>query len=332
MMRFNAILFNIVEACNIRCRHCGYADSVRRGEVSHHDLVQWVRQAVEYRIPQIIFTGGEPFMRFELLRAGVEAVADCDGSSGVFTNSLWGTTVDDCRKVLSQLPRLTHLYLSCDRYHLEYVPAKNLLNIIEASQDFGVESIVVCITYTSEADRHHIAGLFDEVRQVVQFHYARVIGSEYVQDLVPDVCESGHEFVPDNFGTECFLHTPLINPTGTVTSCHIGKLETHVDLEASPYYLGSLREHSLREIFDRNESNCLYQYLRVHGPRAVVESALSSSDNEDLRTRRFASDCEMCVSALSRPAVAAELQARASQRAAQSHTFLRRLVVLGDEV
>src|ERR1044072_5655533 len=99
MMRFNAILFNIVEQCNIRCRHCGYADSVRAAVSTDDELCDWVAQAVDYGIPKIIFTGGEPFIRFNLLKRAVQTAYLRGGGSGIFTNSLWGKTVEEARGV-----------------------------------------------------------------------------------------------------------------------------------------------------------------------------------------------------------------------------------------
>src|SRR4051794_23400768 len=94
-MRFSTMLFNIVEKCNIRCRHCGYGDSKRRGKIEHGDLASWVTQAVDYGVRQITFSGGEVFTDFELLRTGVLAVHAAGGNSGLFTNGLWGTSEDE---------------------------------------------------------------------------------------------------------------------------------------------------------------------------------------------------------------------------------------------
>ncbi len=332
MMRFNAILFNIVEACNIRCRHCGYANSTRKGLLKGEDLVDWVAQAVEYGIQHVIFSGGEPFTAFDLLKQGVEAVHRSGGESGVFTNSFWGKTVEAARETLEQLPGLTHLYLSCDVYHLEFVSAQNILNIIRAARQLSIPTVVICITYVSDIDKHRITEMFAAEGDYINFHYGRVIPSDYVQKFVPEAYDCMHEFVPDNFSRHCFLHTPLVHTSGNVWACHIGTVETHSDFSLSPYYLGDLKREKLKDIFERAEHNALYQYLRVCGPKAVVEAALSSPAGEELKKQRFSCDCHMCYEVLPRKEVLAEVQKRACDDRVKNSVFLKRVLTLGDDL
>ncbi|HYP29262.1 MAG TPA: radical SAM protein [Blastocatellia bacterium] len=332
MMRFNSILFNIVEQCNIRCRHCGYADSTREKECGDDELIDWVIQAVDYGFPQIIFTGGEPFLRFPLLKRGVEAVYLRGGSSGIFTNALWGKTLESARETLKQLPGLTHLYLSSDVYHLEFVPAQYILNVIAVARELSIPTVVICITYTSEEDKRDMTALFEGQGDYVNFHYGRVIPSPQVHRLVSDAYSCMHEFVPENFPSQCFLHTPLVNPNGTLSTCHIGKVETHFEITESPYYLGNLKEEKLRDIFARAEENSAYQLLRVYGPQALVKIALASEAGDRLRDEKFSCECHMCFMVMRNPEVVSELQKQACLAPVQNNIFLKRVLQLGDKV
>jgi len=327
-MKYNAILFNIVEQCNIRCRHCGYSDSPRHGQASEAELVEWVKQAVRYGIPEIIFTGGEPFTRYELLRAAVAAVASVSGRSGVFTNCSWAHSADIARTKLAELDSLKSLYLSCDKYHLEWVRVERVINVIAAALDLGMDHIVICITHANETDRSEVEQLFSAYRTRVKFQFTRVIPSDQIRKLVPDVEEQALTLRRENFSTSCFLHTPLVNPTGTLTTCHVGKVETHGDISASPYFLGNLREENLQDAFEHAESNTLYQYIRAFGPRAVAEAAIELG--KDAEGTTYVSDCDMCFRLLSDTAVHSRLIEKSNHRAVQNRVFLERLRLYGE--
>ncbi|MBL8150294.1 MAG: radical SAM protein [Blastocatellia bacterium] len=332
MMRFNAILFNIVEQCNIRCRHCGYADSKRAAVSEEDELIDWAIQAVEYGIPHIIFTGGEPFMQFPLLKRSVEAVHKHGGNSGVFTNSLWGKTLESARETIKQLPGLTHLYLSTDIYHLEFVPIENILNVISAARELSIPRVIICITHTSEEDKEMITSYFTKDLDYINFHYGKVIPSPQVQNLVPDAYDCMHEFIPNNFSHHCFLHTPLVNANGTLSTCHIGKVETHLDIKSSPYYLGNLKEEKLKDIFDRSEQNAVYQFLRTYGPKGLVNTLLTSPMEKELKDQCFSCDCHMCFMVFLKKDTINIVENQAQQKHVQNNIFLKRILTLGDTI
>jgi hypothetical protein len=334
MMRFNTLLINAVEKCNIRCRHCGYADSKRSLVAAANDLVNWATQAVDYGIRQVNFSGGEVFTRLDLLKAGVEAVRRAGGRSGVFTNGFWGRTEQEALAILEQLPGLTHLHMGCDIYHLEWVPAKNLRNIIRASRQLPEPPLAILnICYATEQDRLRVADLFAEEKDSVIFHFQRVIPSPYVELQVPDACGGGVVLASGDWSDSCYLHTPTIHTTGRVWACHIGTVEVHpqhYDAAATPFFLGDLKQERLREIFVRAEANPVYQMLRVFGPRCVAEASLAGPGGDQVADLRFTSDCDMCYQMMARSEVVAELRRRAGEPRFQQEMALSRFLVLGD--
>jgi hypothetical protein len=332
MMQFASMLFNILEKCNIRCRHCGFTDLKRTKETTPEQLASWATQAVEYGVKQITFSGGEVFMDLNLLHSGVEAVHRAGGGSGVFTNSAWGKSVEDAKQILRQLPGLRFLHLSCDVYHLEWVPIEHVHHVIKAARALDIPKVLICITYADENEREMVTRLFDDYTDYVGFHYSRVITSPYVTNLIPDVEKCQSHFDPTVYTSQCFLHTPLVHVTGNVWACHIGGVEMHRDFTSSPYFLGSLKEESLKDIFERAEENPIYQYLRVGGPRAVAEAAAESADGELLGRQRFSTECDMCYQVFPRPAVREKFAEKAAGQSVQNAVFLQRLVTLGDRI
>lgn len=331
-MRFRTMLFNIVERCNIRCRHCGYADSRRPGRIAEADLVDWVRQAAAYGIPVINFSGGETFLKRDLLEAGVRAAHEADVLSGVFTNGYWGENEEVARRTLLRLPGLAFLHLSCDRFHQEWVPAERLLHIVRAAASLEKPPrVIVSGCYTHPDERSEIAALFTGLPVV--FHFQPVISSPQVEAQVPEAAVTARPLRDLGFSDTCYLHSPTVHTSGHLWACHIGTVETHpddYDVEGSAYLLGDLHAEPMAEIFDRAESNGVYQMLRVFGPAAVAASALASPSREELGDCRFAGDCDMCYQMTARPEVVAELAAQAARPEVARKIVLARRILLGE--
>src|SRR5919199_2003161 len=115
--RLDSLLVSVTEVCHVGCRHCGFIGSTREREPAPAEMNQWVHQACEYGVSMIIFTGGEPFERFEVLTSGVAAAAAFGVPVGIFTSSYWGTSFAAACQMLRQLPGVTRLYLSTDVFH-----------------------------------------------------------------------------------------------------------------------------------------------------------------------------------------------------------------------
>ncbi len=84
------VVWNITRACNLRCIHCyagaGYAGA-SEAELSHGQGLQLIEDLASYGVPVILFSGGEPLMRPDLLeladyavKKGLRAVISTNGT------------------------------------------------------------------------------------------------------------------------------------------------------------------------------------------------------------------------------------------------------------
>lgn len=330
-MHYTAVLFNIVEACPIRCRHCGYSGSARRGRMEATAMREWIAQALACGIPHVIFTGGEPFADFALLRAGVEAVRADGGTAGVFSNGFWGQSRQAALDRLRELPGLTELYLSSDRFHQEHIPLESIRRIAAAAADLGIPKITVCITVTSEREQEDMRRRCTGLPERVDFHFGRVIRNPEVAAALADDGFETFPLLPGHYPPRCFLHTPLVNPGGTVAVCHVGKRETHGGIAESPFYLGDLAREPLCAVLHRADGDPLYQFLRVHGPRGVVQAATAVPWTAEWHGRSFASACEMCAVLLADARFVEYLRRHCRDEGWRQEVYLRRCLELGEE-
>ena len=70
------IVWNITSRCNLKCVHCyASAGGAKTKELSTKQGLNLISQLKDYGVPVILFSGGEPFMRQDLVRL-VKAAAD----------------------------------------------------------------------------------------------------------------------------------------------------------------------------------------------------------------------------------------------------------------
>ena len=108
--------------CLFECDHCfvwgGPRQSGTLTLAQVHDILE---QAKDLGTVQwIYFEGGEPFLYYATLLAGVREAAGMGFRVGVVSNGYWATSVDDARKWLRPLAGLVQdLTLSDDLYHYD---------------------------------------------------------------------------------------------------------------------------------------------------------------------------------------------------------------------
>lgn len=295
---FTSILISVTEGCKVGCAHCGYIGTKRENETSIEDISRWVVSACEYRIPSIIFTGGEPFERFEVLRSGVTTAFEHDTASALFTSSFWAGSLPETRSHLEQLPGLRHLYLSTDVYHQKTVPYENVRNVIRAADELGIPLVTLCVCYTTQTDLDAVKAEYQEFQGRVRFYETRVIPTPYIERVLKGQ-DSTIPAREENFETSCFLDTPIVNANGDLFACHIGKVGGVADMEHLPYWLGNLGRESFSRIMSRARYKVEYQFLRTHGPRGIARlfeeyPELASATGRD----SFVEPCDLCFSAL----------------------------------
>jgi hypothetical protein len=298
---FTSLLVSITETCRVGCSHCGLIGAARDREIDGAELTDWVEQAGEYGVPVIIFTGGEPFDRSEVLCQGVRAATDAGLSSAVFTSSIWATSVEAATGALRELHGLRRLYLSTDVYHQRRVPYAYVHNAIAAADRVGIPDITLCITYASEADRRTVREHYRRYGDRLRFYESRAIPTAFTASHLGDQ-DPGWEPSSAVLEETCWLGTPLVDPVGDVFACHAGAVGAHGDVERLPYWLGNLRREGFASIMARVRARPEYQYLRTHGPRGIGR-LLEEHPGLVRATGRasFTGPCDLCYAVLSTP-------------------------------
>lgn len=310
--------------CQASCAHCILrAGPDRHEEVMLEDAQDWIRQIAAYRngyVYVLSITGGEPFSNLGLLRAVMECATESNLYISVVTNGFWATRRDKAKRLLQTLPKICFLSISTDLYHEKFVPADNVKNAIWAAQECGIPFYVSVVTDNKanpDYRRIHseLLRLADpgRIRTGITFPVGRA--ADIKRDLdyrltgepCPEVCQAAS--------------SPCVFPDGRVYGC-IGPL---LDLqEEQPLFLGSLRTHSMAEIFDGSETRAVMHALRLWGPARLFLWLQEAGLGDHLPTVFVSgSNCQACHAILSDPTV------RGWLRQQEENEEFRRMVAYG---
>lgn len=168
------VVWNVTHKCNLRCLHCyaGSEDRVSSDELNTAEAMDFIDQLAEFKVPVILFSGGEPLLRDDFFE-----LASYAGKQGLRTTiSTNGTLVTpDVAKQIKQL-NIGYVGISIDgiganndAFRGRVGAFENALNGIRACRDAGVR---VGLRFT--INRHNYAQLPDVFKLIEDENIPRV--------------------------------------------------------------------------------------------------------------------------------------------------------------
>lgn len=321
--------FCITEKCNIRCRHCIADCGPSRTETITWSLLgRAIREATSLgTVTTISMTGGEPFLEFSLLRQAVELCRSLGVKATVATNGYWAGTVARARDSLRQLSGLTHLGLSTDSFHQEFIPVASIRNAIVAGTQLGID-VSVAVSYldtpAEEIEEVHrqladVAGLYETMAQPV------IPGGRACSEI-----DRKRLFRWDVGKSDCMsADVPSVQTSGTVTACCGMSNDWPGD---SLLRLGDIEQDSLGDIIIEADRTPVLHAIRLWGPAGLAKVAAERASREG---RTFAIPeglgmCELCEYLSTDPDRASLIREAVSDPAIVREIAVARLVELGE--
>jgi len=158
------VVWNVTQACNLNCLHC-YAHANKQGhksELSNKQALTMIDDLAEFGVPVILFSGGEPLMRRDLL--GLISYAGDKGMRAVISTN--GTLITkEKAKALKEVD-LSYVGISLDgmeeindRFRGKKGAFKDAMEGIKNCQDVGLK---VGLRFTiNRINIHEIQHIFD---------------------------------------------------------------------------------------------------------------------------------------------------------------------------
>lgn len=168
-MNLTGIHFLLSYQCTHECDHCFLWGSPQAGGTMTLAQVKDVLQQAKDlgTVKSVCFEGGEPFLFYPIMLAGLREAAAMGFGTGIVSNCYWATSVEDAVEWLRPIAEIgiDDISLSSDLFHGEAMVTQTSLNGVEAARRLGISEGVITIeppegstTYSEAAKGEPITG------------------------------------------------------------------------------------------------------------------------------------------------------------------------------
>ena len=243
-------------------------------------MLQTIDQAAEIEgIAYIGFSGGEPFLYYDLLKNGLAHARSRGFATSVATNGFWGSWPDDILQQRLSALQLDKIFLSTDFYHQQFVPGTSIERAISSARMLGI-GINVGIGET----RSHTSGA----------HFQQMGDSKYLLGFYtyPYIRAGRAAAFPEiEFFQPSEKPEERCSSSGLISVMYDGKVYPCCKQQvfSTSLILGNLYDTPLKDILSSSDTAALMRCLsNPRGFRQLLEAKGLSGT--------FTSACDSCVS------------------------------------
>ena len=297
--------------CNSRCRYCMYACSPDWSPdwISEEDLTRVLSQLSGKIKPSpygsdrvslnygLHFTGGEPFLNFDLLLKAVEIANELEiPSTFVETNCYWCVNDEITREKLMLLKSkgLRGILISVNPFYLEYIPFSRTERAIRISREvFKGNVMVYQVEYYFQFKELGIKGIlpFDEYLKMVK---PGDIQKRVELFLTGRAAYKLKDFYP-KYPANYFLDKPCQPPFLRNWHNHIDNYSNYLPGYCGGLSLGDARKLNLicKEGVDA-DSHPILRFLAAGDFEGLFQFATKDFGYEE-RSEGYVSKCHLCL-------------------------------------
>ena len=141
----------MTQRCNAACDICCFSCSPASQQHLDADLIFTVlnQAASTDHVKEIHFTGGEPFLDFDLLCDCVSQATALGLSCFIHTNGFWGADEKDATNKIDRLKAagVKHICFSADEFHQKFIPQEHLRTALRTVRYSEIASSVITLSY-----------------------------------------------------------------------------------------------------------------------------------------------------------------------------------------
>ncbi|MBD3422489.1 MAG: 12,18-didecarboxysiroheme deacetylase [Chitinivibrionales bacterium] len=163
------VVWNVGRRCNLRCVHC-YShsrDIAYKGELTTQEAEAFIDSAAQYQCPVMLFSGGEPLMRPDLLHLVTRAGAG--GMRAVISTN--GTLIDESTAARLKEVGLSYVGVSLDGLRQTHDTFRGVRGCFDKAMA-GIRNcqkagIKVGVRFTiNKLNAHDVGGIFDLLEEM----------------------------------------------------------------------------------------------------------------------------------------------------------------------
>jgi hypothetical protein len=148
-MKLTGIHFLLSYRCTDECDHCFVWSSPQaRGTMTLAQIRDVLQQAKDLgTVTTVYFEGGEPFLFYPIMIAGLREAAALGFKIGIVSNSYWATSAEDAVEWLRPIAEvgIADLSLSSDLFHGEAMMTETARYAVEAARTLGLPEAILSV-------------------------------------------------------------------------------------------------------------------------------------------------------------------------------------------
>jgi len=261
--------------CNFECKHCSVGSSPTTIMPMPREILEKAFAGLA-QVPSakvVVFTGGEPTLRMEMLEEGIRMARERGLLARIVTNGWWASSPEKAHGVVARLRAagLDEINTSYDDYHAPFMKFSRIVNLVRAAlaHDLRIGMGVIlandAVFDAAEIRARLAKGLEmpeDELKGRVHILEDRPTPTGNGKDLdVSAMAENDHALI----GCPQILSTVSLHPNGGVKACC-----GHAMFYAPDLTLGNLHDEPLPDILARSGHNLLYWWIHMAGPKKIL--------------------------------------------------------------
>jgi len=263
------------------------------------EAYSYIDQANEIpTVEWISFTGGEPFLLYEMLRTLIKYASYKGLKTECVTNCFWAESEEGAENILRDLVKsgLDVINISVDDFHQEHIPFTRVKNCYQASKSVGLKIVIMSASArTNKLRLEKITNLLG--RDEILTRYKKDL--KYYSAIAVETC-----FLPIGRGAnipeselilgleptcgpcKSVLKDVAVTPSGEVLPCCSGAGLLDV------MRLGNISNGGLKDVLEEASQRKLFRTLSSYGPEGLLKLL---GDNV---SRGYVSRCHMCYEVL----------------------------------
>jgi len=288
-------------ACPAQCNNCGTVSSPHdRNAISLATMISAIEQAKGLGFLNVVFTGGEPTLKWEDLLEAIRFATNLDLPTRVVTNAHWAGSPQAAKSSVRALVEagLKEINYSTGDEHIRFVPLGHVVNAIIAALECALSPAVMIelravrgVTRETVLAQPLVAALPKAERDRL-----KVFESPWMP-LDPLTIESypeGAAFNSDNVAAaascDSVLQTYVIQADGRVGACCGIGMRITPELNVGRCEGAHFLEDAVREA----ESDLVKLLLRYKGPAKLLAWA-ATKDPAITWENLYAHKCQSCI-------------------------------------
>ncbi len=160
-MKLTGLHLLLTSQCNYECDHCFvWGSPWQKGVMTLEAIQRILSQGKQSKsVRSIYFEGGEPFLYYATLLAGVKLAAEMGFEIGIVSNAYWATSLADARQALKPFAGLlADLSVSSDLYHTGEDSAILSQYAAQAAGELGIPVGKICVAQPEAVDAAQTRG------------------------------------------------------------------------------------------------------------------------------------------------------------------------------